>query len=95
MLLQWSTGGKVLFSAPDCRLGWPWSSSDVHMLLLSAFFAIFGCFAVAMKWLTERSGRQWSTWWACTDFGQQSAGWNLWNCTLRSCSYKSCLCYMK
>lgn len=30
------------------------------MLLLSAFFAIFGSFAVALKWLTERSGRQWS-----------------------------------
>lgn len=67
-------GGKVLFSAVLLAAGWPVlgahhvddemlrSSSclDVHMLLLSAFFAIFGCFAVALKWLTERSGRQWS-----------------------------------
>lgn len=52
--------GSVFCGAPDCRLGWPWSSLDVHMLLLSAFIAIFGCFAVALKWLTEKSGRQWS-----------------------------------
>lgn len=28
--------------------------------LMSAFFAIFGWFSVALKWLTERSGKQWS-----------------------------------
>lgn len=29
-------------------------------LLMSAFFSIFGWFSVALKWLTERSGKQWS-----------------------------------